>query len=100
MAANFTVKGAVTYHASKVFVNYLIRAVQYELDKAKSAVEILTLMPAAVETNMTRQADIMNRVGPTLKSLVGIVSTTTCVKCALRDIGRDYETYGAFPHEF
>ena len=50
----FVVRGNITYHSSKVFVNFLIKAVIHELNKAKSKVELLSLMPAAVETNMTK----------------------------------------------
>ena len=54
MGGCFVVKGNITYHCSKVFVNYLIKAVSYELDKANRNVELLSLMPGPVETNMTK----------------------------------------------
>ena len=75
MGAKVCTSGNTTYHSSKVMVNYLMEAVCYETNKAKSKVDVMNLIPGGVFTNMVRQAagDPASRVGPVGRCLGGIV---------------------------
>ena len=57
----------------------------------KKRIEVLTLIPGFVDTNMTKF--IENR-----KNIV-FAPVDACVKTCLRDLGYESESFGAFTHE-
>ncbi len=56
MAAFLPTPTFATYAASKSYVNYLSRAVDYELRRRKSSMRVLTVNPGPVKTNFNERA--------------------------------------------
>ena len=81
------------YSASKIFCNFLCEAVQYELEKANSRVDMTVLCPGPVHTNMTAKAKVSAGT-----SCVW-VTAQKCVYKTLIDLGRETFTYGAMSHD-
>ena len=79
------------YSGSKIFCDFLLKAVKRELENAKSKVDMMTLNPGPVHTNMTSKMK---------KSACQFwAKSEDCVDSALRDLGKETLTYGVFKHE-
>ena len=52
LASGATTGGNLTYHGTKVFVDFLINAVRYELQQTNSKVEMYILTPSSTDTTL------------------------------------------------
>lgn len=78
------------YHASKVFESYLCYAIQNELKRIKSKVELLVANPSFVRTEL---------LGDVKAPSLFVVGPADTCKSTLACLGHDERTYGSFIHE-
>ena len=91
VASCIPIPGGITYGATKKSVRTFFHALSHEMKNMKNNVEVLTLMPAGVDTSMA--SHVQNRKGK------GFATVTECVNGCLRDMSYDTETYGTLTHE-
>ena len=52
LAGGATTGGNMTYHGTKVFIDFLVSAVRYELQQTNSKVEMYVLTPSSTDTTL------------------------------------------------
>jgi short-subunit dehydrogenase len=85
IAGTIPFPGNTTYAATKVFIDYFSRALAFEV---RAKVDVLSLRPAFVATNMTK-----------MKAKGFCITPLECVNASFRDLGHTYATFGAVKHD-